>query len=253
MNCPRCRTAITSSFDPEGIVVCPSCGARLMTRSAALRSKGMAKARPSEPPDASPGSTLPPTPREALAGGQGSHNDGRVAALEAVLGELRAVRTMQEEMLQLLRGGAGPANPAGGLDPDGPPSVSLVRSRYRKSVILIDDDDETREAASAELEQADVPVRAFSSGNAAIQAIAEEKPDVIAIELAVSGDMGGKDIINLIKATMEWVDIPIVLWTREAVANQKEARQIHGADEVVPKSTGAAALAARVITLFRRG
>jgi DNA-binding response OmpR family regulator len=57
----------------------------------------------------------------------------------------------------------------------------------------------------------------------------------------------------MIKATMEWVDIPIILWTREAVPSQKEARQIHGADEVVPKSGGPAALVARVITLFRRG
>ena len=45
---------------------------------------------------------------------------------------------------------------------------------------------------------------------------------------------------------------PIILWTREPVASQKEARQIHGADEVVPKSGGAAALVARVITVFRR-
>jgi DNA-binding response OmpR family regulator len=52
---------------------------------------------------------------------------------------------------------------------------------------------------------------------------------------------------------MEWVDIPIVLWTRESVKNQKEARQVHGADEVVAKSNGAAALVARVITIFRRG
>jgi DNA-binding response OmpR family regulator len=65
--------------------------------------------------------------------------------------------------------------------------------------------------------------------------------------------MAGKDVINVIKATMEWVDIPIVLWTREPVANQREARQIHGADEIVPKSSGAAALVARVITVFRRG
>jgi DNA-binding response OmpR family regulator len=56
----------------------------------------------------------------------------------------------------------------------------------------------------------------------------------------------------MIKATMEWVDIPIVLWTRENVSNQREARQIHGADEVVAKSAGPAALVARVISLFRR-
>jgi DNA-binding response OmpR family regulator len=56
----------------------------------------------------------------------------------------------------------------------------------------------------------------------------------------------------MIKATMEWVHIPIILWTREPVASQKEARQIHGADELVQKSAGAAALVARVITVFRR-
>ena len=56
---------------------------------------------------------------------------------------------------------------------------------------------------------------------------------MIVLELGLGGDMAGKDVINMIKATMEWVDIPIVLWTREPVQSQKEARQIHGADEVV--------------------
>jgi len=51
---------------------------------------------------------------------------------------------------------------------------------------------------------------------------------------------------------MEWVDIPIILWTREPVAGLREARQLHGADELVAKAAGAAALVARVITLFRR-
>ena len=118
--------------------------------------------------------------------------------------------------------------------------------------MVLDDDDETRQAAVAELERADIPVRAFTDGNKALGSIAEDKPDVIVLELAVGGDLGGKDLVNMIKATMEWVDIPIVLWTREAISNQKEARQVHGADEVVSKSQGAAALVARVITVFRR-
>ena len=86
----------------------------------------------------------------------------------------------------------------------------------------------------------------------AVAAIAEEKPDVIVLELGLTGPMEGRDLVNMIKATMEWVDIRIVLWTREAVQSQREARQQHGADEVVPKSSGAPALVARVITLFRR-
>jgi DNA-binding response OmpR family regulator len=57
----------------------------------------------------------------------------------------------------------------------------------------------------------------------------------------------------MIKATMEWVDIPIILWTRETIETQKEARRDHGADEVVQKPSGPAALVTRVITVFRSG
>jgi hypothetical protein len=46
---------------------------------------------------------------------------------------------------------------------------------------------------------------------------------------------------------------PIVLYTRLPTASQKEARTIHGADELVPKGPGSAeALVARAIELFQR-
>jgi len=81
----------------------------------------------------------------------------------------------------------------------------------------------------------------------------ELKPDVIALELDISGRMAGKDVINMIKATMEWVDIPILLYTRLPLESQKEARTVHGADDLVLKRSGPAALVARVIMTFRRG
>jgi CheY-like chemotaxis protein len=182
------------------------------------------------------------------------------STLEVVLREVRALRETQDLILraiQDLRRASSSAAPAGDAEFAAPaggdePGFSPIRDGLRKTVVLVDDDPHTREAAAAELRRAEVPVRAFDDGNAAISAIAEEKPDVIVLELGLAGDMGGKDLVNMIKATMEWVDIPIVLWTREAVSNQKEARQIHGADEVVPKSGGPAALVARVINVFRR-
>jgi CheY-like chemotaxis protein len=182
------------------------------------------------------------------------------AALEKLVREVHALRETQDLILAAIEGlqravrsqaAAAAAVPPGAASADDS-DLSPIRVRPRKTVILVDDDPKTRSAAVAELLHADVPVRAFDDGNAALSAIAEEKPDVIVLELGLGGEMGGKDLVNMIKATMEWVDIPIVLWTREAVSNQKEARQIHGADEVVPKSGGAAGLVARVITLFRR-
>jgi DNA-binding response OmpR family regulator len=65
--------------------------------------------------------------------------------------------------------------------------------------------------------------------------------------------MAGKDVINMIKATMEWVDVPIILYTRLPIESQREARQIHGADEFVLKASGPEMLVARVITVFRKG
>ncbi len=175
------------------------------------------------------------------------------AKLDLMAHELRAMRAMQEHVLELLKHGraAEPRLRPTGQDEEGG-AFSPIRAGRGKTVVLIDDDPATREAAVAEMLQADVPVRAFGDGNAALSAIAQDKPDVIVLELGLQGDMAGKDVINMIKATMEWVDVPVVLWTRETVTNQKEARQIHGADEIVPKSAGASALVARVITLFRR-
>jgi CheY-like chemotaxis protein len=277
MKCPRCKSSITESFGPDTIVTCPGCGSRLMTRAAALRSQG-GKSNPPKPPldlDLTPpviNPPQPPAPPDSEAGGgpptggeavpkseaaPGTEADPAPAAasaaatLDAVLIELQMLRATQMQILELLKRGpaAGPREGA----PDETQVLRPVRSRRRKTVLLVDDDAETQKAAVEELQRADVPVRAVHEGNAALAAIAEEKPDVIALELGLGGDMGGKDVINMIKATMEWVDIPIILWTREAVTTQKEARQDHGADEVVTKSSGPAALVTRVITVFRSG
>jgi CheY-like chemotaxis protein len=173
------------------------------------------------------------------------------------------VRRVQEEILAVLKGrGAAAASDIldgdlafGMPEEDAPaPAPPPIRSRRRKTVLLIDDDAATRQAALEALTQAEVPTRAFADGASAVSGIAAEKPDVIALELGMAGSMAGRDVVNVIKSTMEWVDIPIVLYTREPVASQKEARQLHGADEVVCKGSGSpAALVQRVIAVFRRG
>ncbi len=190
------------------------------------------------------------------------HEGGAAPVLETLLSEIREVRRVQEQILELLREGTAAASPPplfqeegvfDGSDAPAPARPPAVRARRRKTVLLIDDDAQTLGTTRAALEQAEVPLRTASDGNAALAAIAEEKPDVIVMELGLGGSMAGKDVINMIKATMEWVDIPIVLYTREPIESQKEARTIHGADDFVPKGSGPQALVTRVITLFRKG
>lgn len=287
MQCPRCRTEISARPDPGGSIVCPGCGARLMTRAHARSATSGAPApsnpgleahppsatipastafgspaRPvqevprSKPPVPAPSSDTPVSGTPSLGHlADPAATDGS-ASLEDVLAELRAIREAQSQILSILQ--ATPSVAGAGAEVPGPEVVehatlAPVRTRRRKSLLLIDDDPATREAAVAELGQAQVPVRAVADGNAGIQAIAEEKPDVIAIELDVGGSLAGKDVINMIKATMEWVDIPIILYTRLPLESQKEARTVHGADDLVLKRSGPAALVSRAITAFRHG
>jgi CheY-like chemotaxis protein len=285
MQCPRCRAPINAPPDPGGFILCPGCGVRLMTKSDALRTAG-GTASPASPGPAptlpaaaiataptpfsasspNPAHTLPPgTPlkkiprpgEETARTGKGVKKADRQAhetgAFERLLEEIQALRETQQEILALLRSGASTTDGAEPFEElRDPASLAPVRSRMQKSVLLVDDDPATRDAAVKEFQGADVPVRAVADGPAGIQAIAEDKPDVIAIELALQGNMSANDVINQIKATMEWVDIPIVLYTRAPVESQKEARQIHGADDLVLKRSGPAALVSRIIMIFRR-
>ncbi len=244
-----------------------------MTKADALRTAGGTSSPANPAPAQDPLSTLPPgTPlkkiprpgEETARTGRGMKKADKPAEkpaapletgpFERLLAEIQGLRETQEEILSLLRTAPGPAGPTetfAGEFKD-PAFLAPVRSRMHKSVLLIDDDPATRDAAVKEFEGADVPVRAVADGPAGIQAIAEDKPDVIAIELALQGSMSANDVINQIKATMEWVDIPILLYTRAPVESQKEARQVHGADDLVLKRSGPAALVSRIITIFRR-
>ena len=218
MKCPKCSASLDAASHAGGIVVCPGCGTKLRSRRA-----------------------TPP---------------GDAATLDAILNEVPAVRGAQDEMLALLRGRfpGDVERPHEAPQEDEPVIPRAIRKGTQKTVLLIDDQDESRQEAVAALEHARVPTRGFATGPKGLEALAAERCDVIVLELAIGGLMAGRDVINMIKATMEWVDIPIVLYTRLPITTQKEARTVHGADEVVPKGPGSAqALVAHVIQLFRRG
>jgi CheY-like chemotaxis protein len=188
-----------------------------------------------------------------------------------LLGEIRDLRRMQAEILQLqaqvlsalrswpARQPAAPAPDADSMEPPeddvpalAPPPLPRVRQRC-KTVLVIDDDAHTLRAAVAALETAQVPVRSASSGHAGVAAIAASKPDVIVLELDLGEPMPGRDFVNTLKATMEWVDVRLVLHTRLPIASAQEARVQHGADDFVLKGPGSAeALVNRVIALFQR-
>ena len=177
--------------------------------------------------------------------------------METLMAEVQTLRRLQEETLALLRSTslqmAGERPSIDVAEELGLPVPAPVRARRRKTVLLVDDDDASRQAAETALDAAEVPVRSVADGRAALAAIAEDRPDVIAMELDIAGPLAGQDVVNMIKANMEWVDIPILLYTRAPIASRREARTTHGADDFVTKEYGPEVLVSKVVTLFRRG
>jgi CheY-like chemotaxis protein len=177
---------------------------------------------------------------------------GAGAELVALVAELRGIRTTQERILAMLD----EAPPAIDAEPpaffEAKEEVRTGGTPQRRSVLLIDGDTAAVESVSAALAAVRVDVHPAADGNAGLAAIARDRPDIIVIDLAIGGSMAGKDVINMLRATMEWVDIPIVLYTDVPIASLADARAVHGGDEFVPKGAGAAVLATTLLSLLGR-
>ncbi len=221
---------------------------------------------PAEQPDARAAPALTPSPRTGPGLAEVPTSLPAESAPAGLVAELRALRQGQERILQVLedlRSSLGPTaaapRPATADSAEATVGEGLVafppepvRSRRRKKVLLIDDDPASTEVAVKALKKAEIPVRTASDAQAALAAIAEDKPDVIALEPNLGGATGGKDVIRTIKANVEWANIPVVLYTG-SLSSLEEVRTLHGGDEFVFKGLrGGEALVSQVITLFRK-
>lgn len=272
IKCPKCSATIDAAPDELGLITCPQCGARLRSKQPVKITVqgGTGSSSPSLPridpslaapadvdhvlarlDSSSPDQTVRPgtfVPRPAAAA---APVPGPGPALEQVLAEVRELRKTQQEMLALLRAIDARSGAAPDDDSDGP-QPSPRRGSEGRLVLVIDDDAAARQEAAASLQQL-ATVKTAGDGNAAIATIAMEKPEAIVLELGLAGPMPGRDLVNMIKATMEWVDIPLVLYTKLNLGDETEARQLHGADAIVRKGPGAArTLASKVGQILAR-
>ncbi len=287
--CSRCQTKFAASVQTDGFVLCPGCGSRLKYRklspgegagkppdmtqelSAAVVATSMERGKQQAQSSSVVNGPPKPNPPVSAPSGAAPTASGRDGGKQTALSSQSSIEELmfalyqtQKQMLALLHERLRPAGPAGPADEDESDTIPdddfaafppvATRSNKRKSVLLIDDDDASRDAAVAALEKAEVPVRHAVSGQVAMELLTEETPDVIALEGEMSGEISGRDIIDRVKAVMEWVNIPILLYTQARVESQQEARTKYGADGYILKGPkGPDALVSQVIALFRAG
>jgi len=134
------------------------------------------------------------------------------------------------------------------------PSATLAVPRiYRphKTVLVVDDDHGAAEVLAHAFERAQIPVRRAATTAAALQRMAEARADVIVLDPGLAGAPSARDLIDTVRSTVEWMDVSILLHSREAAAGPTEAYTRYGADEAVLKAPGSEKqVVGKVIQLF---
>ncbi len=101
-----------------------------------------------------------------------------------------------------------------------------------KRVLIVDDDEAILEAISIVLESEGYSVRTVIDAEGAIPAVKEYQPDIIFLDLLLSGKEGTK-IVDEIKDNNQYSTIPVILIS--AHPNAKTSASECGADEFLAK------------------
>jgi len=102
---------------------------------------------------------------------------------------------------------------------------------YMVSVLVIDDEPDSRDAVARFLRRAGHRVRCAGEGNEAIRAMSDETPDVILLDAKMPG-MDGVEFLEVIRCYLRWSEIPVLLVTAFS-----EGRHIRRAIELGVRKT----------------
>lgn len=114
-----------------------------------------------------------------------------------------------------------------------------------KTVLVVDDEPNIVLSLEFLMTQAGFNVRIARDGNEALEAVAEEKPDLILLDLMIPG-RDGYDVCQTIRANPEWRDIQIIMLTAKGREVEREKGMALGANDYVTKPFSTHALTKRV-------
>ncbi len=131
-------------------------------------------------------------------------------------------------------------------------AVALPRPKAAgaRPVLIVEDDAAVAEATRKACEKLGFAPLVVNAVRAALDAMGRERPALLILEPMLQGELSGRDLVNYVKSTMEWIEIPILIHTRATVANHEQARTDYGADDYVIKAADSVErLAKKVVRL----
>jgi two-component system KDP operon response regulator KdpE len=115
-------------------------------------------------------------------------------------------------------------------------------------VLLVDDDATLRRTLGIGLRAADHEVLVAADGRSALQALREDKPDLVVLDLGLP-DLSGVEVLRRLRA---WSTVPVVVLSARAESGEKVQALDLGADDYVTKPFGMEELLARIRAAGRR-
>ena len=115
----------------------------------------------------------------------------------------------------------------------------------------VDDDNTIREIEVYTLESTGFTARGFANGEAMLEALKTELPELIILDIMMP-DMDGLQVLSKIRSEAEYKDIPVIMATAKGTEMDKIGGLNSGADDYLVKPFGVMEMVARVKAVLRR-
>jgi DNA-binding response OmpR family regulator len=110
----------------------------------------------------------------------------------------------------------------------------LGAANMAKNILLVDDEPNIVLSLEFLMKRAGYAVRTATDGDAALEAITEDRPDLILLDVNMQ-KRDGFEICQLIRSNPGWKDIPIIMLTAKGRDVEREKGLAMGADDYVTK------------------
>lgn len=113
--------------------------------------------------------------------------------------------------------------------------MTLSGSQLAPTVLVIDDDRDTREVVSNYFQRAGYVVRSAANGHKALAMVSTLIPDVIILDMRMP-ELDGVGFLQVIRSYLRWTTLPVVMLTAYPECEQMDRARELGVREVFRKS-----------------